>query len=166
MKFTLVLPLLILISFFVSAQSEERLIDDKMFSNQPLEESGMEEDGSMTFILDNTKTKVGRDMYEEFYRQWSGMQLDSTAMAQFKASIYSNEDLLIELEEIPSPGINNIVGIKVGDLLVWQQFVQPRLEAMELQVAEAVQQVLQYFISYQEIQSELGSADQSGSGIF
>ncbi|WP_149243853.1 CsgE family curli-type amyloid fiber assembly protein [Dyadobacter sp. 32] len=166
MKFTLVLPLLILISFFVSAQSEERLIDDKMFSNQPLEESGMEEDGSMTFILDNTKTKVGRDMYEEFYRQWSGMQLDSTAMAQFKASIYSNEELLIELEEIPSPGINNIVGIKVGDLLVWQQFVQPRLEAMELQVAEAVQQVLQYFISYQEIQSELGSADQSGSGIF
>lgn len=166
MKFTLVLPVLILISFFVSAQSEERLIDDKMFSNQPLEESGMEEDGSMTFILDNTKTKVGRDMYEEFYRQWSGMQLDSAAMAQFKASIYSNEELLIELEEIPSPGINNIVGIKVGDLLVWQQFVQPRLEAMELQVAEAVQQVLQYFISYQEIQSELGSADQSGSGIF
>lgn len=166
MKFTLVLAVLILISFFVSAQSEERLIDDKMFSNQPLEESGMEEDGSMTFILDNTKTKVGRDMYEEFYRQWSGMQLDSTAMAQFKASIYSNEELLIELEEIPSPGINNIVGIKVGDLLVWQQFVQPRLEAMELQVAEAVQQVLQYFISYQEIQSELGSADQSGSGIF
>jgi len=166
MKLLLVPALLFIFSFSASAQSEESLIDDKMFSNQPLEEAGFEEDASTTFILDNTKTKVGRDMYEEFYRQWSGMQLDSAAMVQFKASVHSNDELLIELEEIPSPGISNIVGIKVGDLLVWQQFVQPRLEAMELQVAEAVQQVLQYFISYQDIQNELGSADQSGSGIF
>jgi hypothetical protein len=166
MKLLLVSALLFLVSFSTSAQSEESIIDDKMFSNLPLEEAGFEEDASTTFILDNTKTKVGRDMYEEFYRQWSGMQLDSTAMAQFKSSVDSNDELLIELEEIPSPGISNIVGIKVGDLLVWQQFVQPRVEGMELQVAEAVQQVLQYFISYQDIQNELGSPDQSGSGIF
>ena len=92
--------------------------------------------------------------------------MDSLGRAQFMASVMANEELLIELEEIPSPGLSNMVAIKVGDLLVWQQFVQPRSEAMEAQVAEAVQQVLQYFVGYQEIQNQLGTADQSGSGIF
>ena len=94
------------------------------------------------------------------------MQLDSAGKAQFASSVKANEELIIEMEEIPSPGLSNMVTIKVGDLLVWQQFVQPRLEAMEAQVAEAVQYVLQYFIGYQEIQNQLGTRDQSGTGIF
>ena len=163
----LVLLCIFLSGFNVRAQSEESLLENNsMYSMDPLDESAFDENESTTFILDNTKTKIGRDLYEEFYRQWGGMQLDSLARAQFKTSVMANEELIIEMEEIPSPGLSNMVSIKVGDLLVWQQFVQPRPEAMEAQVAEAVQQVLQYFVGYQEIQNQLGTADQSGSGIF
>ncbi|HEV7382458.1 MAG TPA: CsgE family curli-type amyloid fiber assembly protein [Dyadobacter sp.] len=148
-------------------ETEESLLNSgSLFSMDPLDESAFDENGSTMFILDNTKTKIGRDLYEEFYRQWAGMQLDSAGKAQFNSSVKANEELIIEMEEIPSPGLSNMVAIKVGDLLVWQQFVQPRSEAMEAQVAEAVQYVLQYFIGYQEIQNQLGTKDQSGSGIF
>jgi len=154
-------------SFRVNAQSEESLLDNNsMYSMDPLDESVFDEGASITFILDNTKTKIGRDLYEEFYSQWSGMQLDSLSKVQFQTSVSTNEELIIEMEEIPSPGLSNMIAIKVGDLLVWQQFVQPRPDAMEAQVAEAVQQVLQYFVSYQDIQNQLGSQDQSGTGIF
>ena len=163
----LVLFCIVLSGISAQAQSEESLLENNsMYSMDPLDDAVFDENASTTFILDNTKTKIGRDLYEEFYRQWSGMQLDSLGRAQFMASVMANEELLIELEEIPSPGLSNMVAIKVGDLLVWQQFVQPRSEAMEAQVAEAVQQVLQYFVGYQEIQNQLGTADQSGSGIF
>ena len=152
---------------FAQAETEESLLESAaLFSMDPLDESAFDENGSTMFILDNTKTKIGRDLYEEFYRQWGGMQLDSAGKAQFASSVKANEELIIEMEEIPSPGLSNMVTIKVGDLLVWQQFVQPRLEAMEAQVAEAVQYVLQYFIGYQEIQNQLGTRDQSGTGIF
>ena len=162
-----VLMLLCMFSFQVNAQSEESLLDNNsMYSMDPLDESVFDEGASITFILDNTKTKIGRDLYEEFYRQWSGMQLDSLSKVQFKNSVSTNEELIIEMEEIPSPGLSNMIAIKVGDLLVWQQFVQPRPDAMEVQVTEAVQQVLQYFVSYQDIQNQLGSQDQSGTGIF
>ncbi len=136
------------------------------YSIMPMDESLFEEDGIATFILDNTKTKIGRDLYEEFYRQWTGIQLDSASMKQFRASVVANPELAIELEEIPSPGLSNMVAIKVGDLLVWQQFVQVRGDAMGAQVAEAIQEVFQYFISFQEIQNQLNTQDQSGTGIF
>lgn len=149
------------------AQSEELLMGkDELYSLEPLDESVFNEGSSLAFILDNTKTKMGRDLYEEFYRQWSAIKLDSTTQKQFITSVQANEELIIELEEIPSPGLSNIISIKVGDLLVVQQFIQTRMEAMETQAAEAVDQVFQYFISYQEIQDQMGTADQSGSGIY
>ena len=149
------------------AQSEEEFTGGvNEYSLQPLDESLVEDEASTTFILDNTKTKVGRDLYEEFYRQWNNIQLDSLDLVKFRESIKSNSELIIDLEEIPAPGLSNIVSIKVGDLLVWQQFVQTRSEALGIQVSEAVQEVLGYFISYQEIQSQLGTQDQSGTGIY
>lgn len=164
--------LVLFIAFFLAgnqsfAQSEELLMGkDELYSLEPLDESVFNEGSSLAFILDNTKTKMGRDLYEEFYRQWSAIKLDSTTQKQFITSVQANEELIIELEEIPSPGLSNIISIKVGELLVVQQFIQTRMEAMETQAAEAVEQVFQYFISYQEIQDQMGTADQSGSGIY
>lgn len=161
------LVFLLMASLQCYAQSEESLTDnDELYSLEPLDESFFDEDATTTFILDNTKTKLGRDLYEEFYRQWSSIKLDSTRMKQFKTSVENNEELIIELEEIPSPGLSNIISIKVGELLVVQQFIKPRAEALEAQATDAVEQVFQYFISYQEIQEQMGSQDQMGSGIY
>lgn len=168
MKYATILGILSLFFCIKSyAQSEESLnSQSNQYSLEPLNETAFDEGASLAFILDNTKTKMGRDLYEEFYRQWSAISLDSTSRKQFVSSVQANEELIIELEEIPSPGLSNIISIKVGDLLVVQQFIQARIEALETQAAEAVEQVFQYFVSYQEIQEQMGTEDQSGSGIY
>jgi hypothetical protein len=168
MRFLLAFFAMMAVSSTASAQIEDEFLGTSVdeYSLQPLDEALIEDDAAGTFILDNTKTKIGRDLYEEFYRQWNSIQLDSVSLAQFKASVKTNSELIIDLEEIPAPGLSNIVSIKVGDLLVWQQFVQTRSEALIIQVNEAVQEVLGYFVSYQDIQNQLGSEDQSGTGIY
>ncbi len=143
-----------------------QLDDDTPIDTEMFDENSAEISEVIAFIIDNTKTKLGRDFYEEFYRQWNGLQLDSLTTQRFKETVENNSDLIIELEEIPSPGITNLVSIKIGELTVWQQFVQTRIDALEFQTGDAVKEVFQYFLSYQEIQNQLGSEDQMGSGIF
>lgn len=164
------LMLIVSILFFnetAFAQAEDALLGKGTdLSLSPIDESVLEEDASTTFILDNTKTKVGRDLYDEFYRQWNNLQLDSTSAQKLKASLADNTDMIIEIEEVPSPGLSNMVVIKVDQVVVWQQFVQSRAEILEMQSTEAVQEVVSHFISLKEVQDLLGSKDQSGTGIY
>lgn len=122
------------------------------------------EEGGFGLVLDNSRTKVGRDFYELFYQKWNAGQLDSTQVLNLKA--FDLEDLTITIEELPSPGIANIIQVSVNDQLLWQQFVQPRLEAIEFLVENAFETILQYIVNYQEIQNQLGSQDQKGTGIY
>ena len=164
-KKLILLSILVLLSNNLIAQSE----DDLMGAGNDAElmdESSLDDESSSTFILDNTKTKIGRDLYESFYHLWTSPELDSTARKQLRLSLAANPELVIEVEEIPSPGLTNMAVIKIDDTVIWQDFVQTRSDAMITQVSEAVRQAIQYFISFQEIQSQLGSQDQSGSGIF
>lgn len=149
------------------AQTEEEIFGNgKDLSLNPIDESMLEENVTSTFILDNTKTKVGRDLYDEFYRKWSSLQLDSTSTQKLNISLAENNDMVIEIEEVPSPGLSNMVVVKVDQVVVWQQFVQTRVEILELQSEEAVQEVVSHFISLKEVQDQLGSKDQLGTGIY
>ncbi|GAB2766993.1 hypothetical protein GCM10027275_06450 [Rhabdobacter roseus] len=144
---------------------EEEALEE--YSVRPLDEALIESESGTTLILDNSRTKVGRDFYEEFYRQWTSAQLDSTSMGQMNATFEQNiDELTVKIEELPSIGLSNIIEISVGDQIVWQQFVQPRLEILEAQAENAAQTVLQYLVNYQLIQSQLGTEDQMGTGIY
>lgn len=166
MKTIFITTFLLITPVLAYAQSESDLLgagpDDL---NEMLDETMSDEESVSTFILDNTKTKIGGDLYETFYHEWSSIQLDTASRRQLKLSLAANPELVIEIEEIPSPGLNNVALIKVDDVTIWQDFAQPRPDALAIQVSEAVRQVIQYFISFQDIQNQLGSQDQSGSGI-
>lgn len=165
MKKLIVICILVLFSESLIAQSENDLLGTGI-DLELMDESMLDDESSSTFILDNTKTKIGRDLYETFYQLWSSLELDSTARKQLKVSLIANPELVIEIEEIPSPGLSNMAVVKIDDIVIWQDFVQTRPDAMTAQLSEAIRQVIQYFISFQEIQNQLGSDDQSGSGIF
>ena len=129
------------------------------------QEASFEEGGASGLVFDNTRTKQGRDFYDFFYQQWSQAQQDST-MFGASSLLVGDEDFTILIEETPSNGSNTIMSIMVNDQLLWQQFMQPRLDAVLYLVENAVETIKQYVINYKDIQSQLGTADQVGTGIY
>lgn len=125
-----------------------------------------EEGGSYTLVLDNTRTKLGRDFYEFFYQQWASLPVVVQGDSTQKADDSLENLFSIMIDESPTPGLASLVSISINDLLVWQQFVQPRLGNTEALAENAVALVREYVINYQEIQKQLGSEDQAGTGIY
>lgn len=103
-------------------------------------------------IFDETITKVGRDFYDEFYSDW----VNPTQI----------QDFSITIKEMPMPGIGTQITVKIDDYELLKQFIRPNQEMIEMLSDYAVGMATQYLINYQEIQAQLQSADQSGSGIF
>ncbi len=133
-------------------------------NNLLLQEKAIGEDTGLGLVLDNSRTKLGRDFYELFYQRWNSSQLDSTQTSTI--AFNQLDDLTIMIEELPSPGLSNLIQISVNDQLLWQQFMQPRMDALEYFAENAYETVLQYILNYQEIQSQLGSQDQKGTGVY
>ena len=164
-KYSLALVLLIGLAS-VGAWSQNIEEDAAELDSLLVEQSGnMEENGASGLVFDNTRTKQGRDFYDFFYQQWSQAQQDST-MFGAGSLLSSNEDFTILIEETPSNGSNTIVSVTVNDQLLWQQFMQPRLDAVLYLVENAVETIKQYVTNYKEIQSQLGTADQVGTGVY
>lgn len=83
-------------------------------------------------ILDQTKTKAGRDFYEAFSLAW-----------EFPSGM---EDKNIIITELTDPRWGSQIQIYVEDVLVYATILKPRLEDIEEKVDEAIDAVLRYFI--------------------
>lgn len=147
-------------------QGGEEAYDETSFV--PLEQNILIESESNVLLLDGTRTKFGRDFYEFFYQQWLSVQSDTTVIS---STAFSNigEELAVTIDEQPAPGgigTSTIVSITVNDFLLYQQFLQPRLDVIELMAGDAIGAMTQYIQNYQEFQKQLSSEDQQGSGIF
>ena len=101
-------------------------------------------------IVDETRTKIGRDFYDIFYNKW-------TANAK---------DFTITISEKPMPRLGALVSIKINDMDVFRDFVQPRWEAIEERAIAGIQRVKSYLENWEMIQNELQGEDMQGSGIF
>lgn len=145
------------------AQSAEEAYDESLYV--PVEAGIQEEAATTGFLIDNTRTKIGRDFYELFFQQWTSIQADTNIVSP---SAFSGigEELNISVDEQPAQGISTIISITVNDLLIWQQFLQPRLGLIEILSEDASNALVSYVLNYQEIQRQLGSDDQKGSGIY
>jgi curli production assembly/transport component CsgE len=154
---------LVAFSFHLSAQD----IDDGGVEETTavLTERTLTEEIPTSLILDNTRTKVGRDFYESFFREWSEMTADTALTAQFMVGL-DPEDFIISIDEMPSSGTGTIVSVTVNDLLIWQQFLQPRGDVFLAAVADGTLTVRSYFENYQAIQAEFQSKDMSGTGVY
>ena len=103
-------------------------------------------------IFDETITKVGRDFYEQFFNEFNNP-------TQIK-------DFSITIKERPMPGIGTQITVSIDDIEIMQQFIQPNQEMIEMLSTYAVQLAQSYLINYQEIQAQLQSEDQAGTGIY
>lgn len=138
--------------------------------NAVLQEDKLTEQGTESLLIDNTRSKIGRDFYETFFKAY----IDAPASAPADTSQTARQPLAFELdlflivvEELPSTtGVGNIVSVSVNDQLLWQQFVQARQDIVEEYALDAVETIRQYIVTYKETQLQLNSDDQSGSGIF
>ena len=103
-------------------------------------------------IFDETITKVGRDFYDEFYTIWS----NPTTITDFS----------ITIKEMPMPGIGTQITVIIDEFEILKQFIRPNQEMIEMLAEYTVGLTNQYLINYQEIQAQLQSEDQSGTGIY
>lgn len=146
-----------------SAQSVEEDFNENIVV--PVESNSLTELSTVGFLLDNTRTKNGRDFYEYFFQQWLTIQSDTTLISPDSFSGIG-EELTISVDEQPAQGISTIVSMSVNDIMIWQQFLQPRLGLAELLAEDAAATLAQYIQNFQEFQKQLGSDDQQGTGIF
>lgn len=103
-------------------------------------------------IFDETITKVGRDFYDQFFNEFN----NPTQIRDFS----------ITIKERPMPGIGTQITVTIDDIEIMQQFIQPNQEMIEMLSTYAVQLAQSYLINYQEIQAQLQSEDQAGTGIY
>lgn len=103
-------------------------------------------------IIDETRTKIGRDFYDLFYTKWIAPQ---------KASSFS-----ILIKELPSRGRGARVSILVNEQEVVQRFVPPNYETIELVVNNSIGRVRRHLQKNENLKKQLLKEDQSGSGIF
>ncbi len=103
-------------------------------------------------VIDETRTRVGRDFYEKFYNLWT---------APFGVSDYS-----IFVEEQPPRGRSVAVRVKVNDKLVSFHHLQPREEMLEAAAKLAVARLNNHLQNYSQMQLDMENGDQSGSGIY
>lgn len=75
-------------------------------------------------------------------------------------------DFIVQVSEKPFRLTNTQITIKVNDLEVFQNMLQPRTSYLEELAAYAQQVTANYIINYQQIMKELDGDDRTGSGIF
>lgn len=112
-------------------------------------DNGLEIDG---LLMDETRTKAGRDFYELFFKAWE---------APKQASGYT-----IRISERPAKGMLTEIIIKVNDEAVYNSWLQARYDLIESTAQWALQEVFRYISHYEEIQRQMAVEDLQGTGIY
>jgi curli production assembly/transport component CsgE len=129
----------------------QEALDEIIEKNSRYENVGseMEIDG---LIMDETRTKVGRDFYDMFFSIW---------VAPKKVKNY-----IITIKEMVLPGLATQIIVLVNDNEVFKQRVQPRYEVLKQMTEYANNMAARYLNNYEKMKAQLDDEDQQGSGIF
>ena len=103
-------------------------------------------------IVDATITKPGSDFFYYFSTSFQWPEAPG--------------DFIVEVSERPFRLNNTQVTIKVNDLEVFQNMLQPRATFIEELATYAQQLTQNYIVNYAQIMKELDGDDRSGSGIY
>jgi curli production assembly/transport component CsgE len=93
------------------------------------------------FVLDKTKSKIGRDFYETFTSLWEFPQ--------------GTEYMNIVIDEHSDPRWGSQILIFVEDNLVYYTLLKPRAEDISEKAEEAIQAVFNYLMDYLKSQKYL-----------
>lgn len=121
-------------------------------SAEPLGLDGAEIGG---LVLDETRSKLAHDFYEQFYNSWSSVEED----------IKTNYSISIR-EQPTGIGIGTRVMVELNGEELLQLNLQPRLEIIESLAAQLVETLYTQIMNPDQQYQEINSEDISGSGIY
>ena len=103
-------------------------------------------------VMDETLSKMGHDFYRFFYDNWNPPETDRSF------TIYINE--------MPSPGMGNMIQVKINYDEIFRQRISPKQEYIKQLARMAVRQSENYIVNYQKIKQQLEGEDMQGTGIY
>lgn len=103
-------------------------------------------------LVDDTKTKAGKDFYDLFYSSWE---------APSGAKNYT-----ITVSEKPFRLSSTLIVVSINDTPVYQSVLQPRQDIVEGLSEDAILTTQNYLANYEEIMRLLNGDDMAGSGIY
>jgi len=135
-------------------KSSERLIIDETNGSSSIDqgnnENMLEIDG---LIVDETKTKGGRDFYEYFYNNWE---------EPLGANNYS-----ITIKEMPFRMSTTQIQVLVNnEYVVFQSPLQQRYDIVIEMSKMAIGRLTGFIANYKRIVKDIGGSDQQGNGIY
>jgi len=130
-------------------KSLKNLFEQVISQPQKSTEPEIEIDG---LLVDDTKTKTGKDFYDLFYSGW---------IAPEEAKNYT-----ITISEKPFRLTSTLIVVSINDTPVYQSILQPRQDIVEGLSIDAISTTQSYLANYEEIMKQLNGDDMAGSGIF
>ena len=103
-------------------------------------------------LVDDTKTKSGKDFYDLFYAGWEAPP--------------GTKNYTITVSEKPFRLTSTMIVVSINDDVVYQGILQPRQDLIEGQSDEAISTTQSYLANYEEITKQLNGDDLAGSGIY
>lgn len=156
-----------------SGRAQDPDLEGKL-DEETMNEAVLSEEGTQTLLLDNSRSKVGRDFYDVFFRHFAELPkaagapvpTDSTRKVEPTVELDLNA-FIVTIDELPAFGIGTtIVIVSLNDQIIWQNYVQARPEIIEAYAFDAAELINQYVINFQDVQRSLESEDQRGTGVF
>ncbi len=129
----------------------KKLFDEVIHPPQKAKEADVEIeiDG---LLVDDTKTKTGKDFYDLFYSSW-----EAPAGAK---------NFTITISEKPFRLSTTMIEVSINDTPVYQSVLQPRQDILEGLSDDAILTTQSYLANYEEIMKQLNGDDMAGSGIY
>jgi curli production assembly/transport component CsgE len=103
-------------------------------------------------LVDDTKTKNGKDFYDLFYSNWEAPQ--------------NAKNYTITISEKPFRLTSTLIVVSINENPVYQAILQPRQDIIESQTGEAIFTTQDYLSNYEEIMKQINGEDLTGSGIY
>ena len=103
-------------------------------------------------LVDDTKTKAGKDFYDLFYNEWEA-PVDA-------------KNFTITVSEKPFRLTSTLIVISINEDIVYQSILQPRQDLVEAQAEEGIETTQNYLANYEEITKQLNGDDMAGTGIY
>lgn len=143
------------LAFFSSVKFSDTLTETEvLLADIPVEEINKKNDKALeidNIILNETVTKIGKDFYDVFYKNWSPPE---------------NMSSVVVIEEKPMPSLGTRVSIKVNDYYIFQRVLQPRYETIKDAAITASNTVTSFLYNFEQIEKNLQGEDMEGTGIF
>lgn len=130
-------------------ESLKKLFNQVVNQSKKSKEPEIEIDG---LLVDDTKTKTGKDFYDLFFTNW---------VAPAGARNYT-----ITIAEKPFRLTSTLIVVSINDTPVYQSILQPRQDIVEGLSDDAIATTQSYLSNYEELMKQLNGDDMAGSGIY